>query len=84
MGGGGERKERCSGPAEEQGDRVREQRARPAEVSCYVTIAVEPGVTLGGESSAEKDREQQQDDPADLAGERRLRGPIVRVPARAS
>lgn len=84
MSGGGERKECGGGPAEEQGNRVREERSRPAEVSCYVTVAVEPGVAFGGECSAEKDREQKEDDPANLAGKRRLRGPIVPVPARAS
>jgi hypothetical protein len=81
---GSEGKKCGGGPAEEQGDRVREESACPAEVSCYVTVPVEPGVAFGGEGSAEEDREQQQDDPANLAGKRRLRGPIVPVPARAS
>ena len=82
---GGSQGEKCGGrPAKEQGDRVREECACPAEVSSYVTIPVEPGVAFGGEGSAEEDRKQQQYDPANLAGKRRLRGPIVPVPARAS
>jgi hypothetical protein len=83
--GGGSEREECGGrPPEEQGDRMREERACPAEVSGYVTIPVEPGVPFGGEGSAEEDREQQQDNPANLAGKRRLRRSIVPVPARAS
>jgi hypothetical protein len=84
MGRGSERKERSGGPAEEQGDRVCEERACPAEVSCYVTVTIEARVAFRGEGSAKEDREQKEDDPADLAGERRLAGPIVPVPARAS
>ena len=84
VGGGSEWKKCGGGPAEEQGDRVREKCSRPAEVSCYVTVPVEPGVAFGGKSSTEENREQQEDDPTDLAGKRRLRGSIVPVPARAS
>ena len=76
-------KKRGGGPAEEQRDRMREKRSRPAEISRYVAVALEPGVALGGKCAGEEDREQKQDDPADLAGERRLRGSIVPVPARA-
>ena len=82
--GRSEREKRRSGPAQEQRYRVCEERAGPAEVPCYITVAVEPRIPFGGEGSAEKDREQQQDDSADLARKRRLRRPIVRVPARAS
>jgi hypothetical protein len=82
---GGSEGKKCGGrPAEEQGNRVREERACPAEVARYVPVSAEPGVAFGGEGSAEEDRKQQQDDAANLAGERRLRGPIVPVPARAS
>ena len=63
---------------------MREQRADPAEVSSYVAVEVELGVSLGGESAREKDSEEKENDPADLAGECRARGLIVPVPARAS
>jgi len=75
---------RRGGPAEEQRDRVGEQRSDPAEVSSYVAVAVELGVALGGECAGEEDSEEKKYDPANLAGKRRLRGPIVPVPARAS
>lgn len=79
-----ERKE-CGGrPAEEEGDRAREQISDPAEVSPYVAVAVELGVALGGECAGEEDSEQEEDNPADLARERGLGRPIVPVPARAS
>jgi hypothetical protein len=80
----GERKERGGGPAEEEGDRVGEQGSGPAEIPLYVAVAIELCVGLGGECTGEEDSEEQEDDAANLAGERRLRGPIVPVPARAS
>lgn len=76
-------KERRGGPAEEQRDRARQQRADPAEIPLYVAVAVELGVTLGGECPCEEDSKEKENDPANLAGERGLRGPIVPVPARA-
>jgi hypothetical protein len=82
--GRGERKQRRGGPAEEECNWVSEQRPDPTEVSPYIAVAVELRVALGGECAGEKDSEEKQDDPADLAGERRLRVPIVPVPARAS
>jgi hypothetical protein len=81
---------RCDGkngggrPTEQQRDRVREQRPDPAEVASYVTVAVELGVALGGECAGEKNSKEQEDDPADLVGERGRRRLIVPVPVRAS
>ena len=83
MSGGGERKDRGSGPAEEHRDRVREERAHPAEVALYIPVAFESRITLSRERAGEEDREEKEDDAANLADERRLRGPIVPVPARA-
>ena len=45
-------------PSEQQRDWVREQRADPAEVASYVAVAVELGVTLGGESTGEEKPEE--------------------------
>lgn len=84
MRGGGDRKDRGGGPAKKLRDRAREQRADPAEVSLYVAIAEELGVSLGGERTGEEKPEEEEDDPADLARERRLGRFIVPVPARAS
>lgn len=83
MGGEGERKNCGGGPAKQQRDRMREQRPGPAEVAPYVPVAMQLGVRLGGECTGEEDSEQQQDYPANLAGERRARGLIVPVPVRA-
>ena len=83
MSGRSEREQGGSGPPKEHRDRVREERAHPAEVSFYVAVAEETRVSLGAEGAGEEDREQQEDDSANLAGERRLRGSIVPVPARA-
>jgi hypothetical protein len=80
----GERKERGGGPAEEEGDGVGEQGSGPAEIPLYVAVSKELGVPLGGECAGEKNPEEKEDDAANLAGERRLRRPIVPVPARAS
>ena len=77
------RKERRGGPTEKLRDRTREQRADPAEVALYVAVAVELSVTLGGERTGEKDSEEKEDYPANLASERGLGRPIVPVPARA-
>ena len=77
--------EQCGGwPAKEKSDRVREQGSDPAEVPFYVAIAVELGVTLGGECAGKENSEKEKDDSADLAREGRLRRSIVPVPARAS
>jgi hypothetical protein len=46
---------------------VREERSHPAEIALYVGVAIEPGVTLRGERAREKEREQEQDDAANLA-----------------
>ena len=62
---------------------MREQRSDPAEISSYVAVEVELGVTLGGERAGEEDSEKKKNDSADLARERGLRRFIVRVPARA-
>jgi hypothetical protein len=80
----GEREECRGGPAEEEGDRVGEEGSGPAEIPFYVAVATELGVRLGGECAREENPEEKKDDPANLAGERRLRGSIVPVPARAS
>lgn len=83
MRGGSDRKESGGRPAKKKGDRARQQRSDPAEVSPYVAVAVELSVALGGEGAGEEDPEEKEDDPADLARERGLRRPIVPVPARA-
>ena len=83
MGGGCDRKERSGRPAKEEGDRAREQRSDPAEVSFYVAVATELRVGLGGECAGEENSEEKEDDPANLARERGLGRPIVPVPARA-
>jgi hypothetical protein len=80
----GERKERGGGPAEEEGDRVGEQGSGPAEIPLYVPVAAELCIGLGRECAREENSEEEEDDAANLAGERRLRRPIVPVPARAS
>ena len=64
------------------GDRLREQGADPAEICSYVPVAVELGIPLGRECTGEENPEEKKDDAAYLAGERRLRGSIVPVPAR--
>jgi hypothetical protein len=80
---------RCDGkdcgsrPTKEQRDRMRENRADPAEVPPYVATPAELCVTLGRERAGEKNSEEKEDDPADLAGERGARGLIWPVPARA-
>ena len=60
-----------------------EQRAGPAEIAPYVAIAVKLSVSLGRERAGEEDPEEEEDDPANLAGERGARGLIVPVPVRA-
>ena len=84
MRGGGDRKNCRGGPAKKRGDRAREQRADPAEVSLYVAVAEELRVALGSECAGEEESEEKEDDPANLARERGLGRPIVPVPARAS
>jgi len=61
---------------------MREQRSDPPKVALYVAVAVELGVALGDECAGEKDSEEKQDYPANLAGERGARGLIWPVPAR--
>src|SRR6267143_2520281 len=69
--GGSEGKERGRGPAEEQRDGMREQRAHPAEIAFYCAAAAdERCVAFGGQRPTEEDREKKEDDPANLAGER--------------
>jgi hypothetical protein len=80
--GGSEREKRGGGPAEEERDRVREERPHPAEVSLYIPVAIEPRITFSGQRAGEKDCEEKEDDPANLAGKRRLGRLIVPVPAR--
>ncbi len=82
MGGEGEREEPRCGPAEQLGDRLREQGADPAEICFYVPVAEELSISLGRECTGEEDSKEKKDDAANLAGERRLRGSIVPVPAR--
>jgi hypothetical protein len=43
-----ERQESGGWPAEEEGDRVRQQGSGPAKVSLYVAVAMDLGVALGG------------------------------------
>jgi hypothetical protein len=81
---GSDRQEESGGPPEEQRNRMREKRSDPAEVPLYVSVAVKLGVTLGEQCAGEEDPEEKEDDPANLAGERRARGLIGPVPARAS
>jgi hypothetical protein len=82
--GRSEWKEGGGGPAKQERDRMRQQRSDPTEVSFYVAVEVELGVALGGEGTGKEDREEKEDDPADLAGEGGAGGLIVPVPARAS
>ena len=84
MRGGCNGKDRGGRPAEQQRDRMREQRPDPAEVASYVTVAVELGVRLGSECAGEENSKEQEDNPPDLAGEYRRGGLIVPVPVRAS
>ena len=58
MSGGRKGKKRGRGPAEEESDRVREERAGPAEVSFYVTVAVETRPSFSSERAGEKEREE--------------------------
>jgi hypothetical protein len=55
VGSEGDGQDRRRRPAEEERDRVGEQRSGPAEVAPYVAVAVELGVALGGESAGEED-----------------------------
>jgi len=77
------KEERCW-PSQEQGDGMREQRSDPAEIPLYVAVAVELSVSLGEKGAGEEESEEKEDDPANLAGERRAGGLIGRVPGRAS
>ena len=63
---------------------MREHRSDPAEVAPYVAVEVELCITLCRERAGEENREEKEDDPANLAGERGARRLIVPVPARAS
>jgi hypothetical protein len=57
---GREWKKGRGGPSEEERDRVREQRAHPAEVSLYASATADDGgVPLSRERAGKKDREQQ-------------------------
>lgn len=58
MGGEGDRKKRGSGPAEQQCDRVREERAGPAEIPSDVAVAAELRIGLGGECAGEEDSKE--------------------------
>jgi hypothetical protein len=75
--------QKSGGPAEQQRNRMSEERSDPAEVSLYVAVAVELGVSLGEERTGEEDSEEKKDDSANLAGQRRAGGPIAPVRARA-
>jgi hypothetical protein len=72
-------------PAEEQRDRVGEQSSYPAKISLYAGACSsdECGVAFRSESASEEDREEEKNDSANFAGERRLGRPIVPGPARA-
>ena len=83
MRGGREGEERGRGPAEEQRYGMREEGTGPAEVSFYVTVALKTRPPFSGERAREEEREEKEDDAANLACKRRLRRPIVPVPARA-
>ncbi len=83
MGGWRKREKRGGRPAEEERDRVSEERSHPAEVSFYIPVAVEPRIPFRGKRAGEEDCEEKEDDPANLAGKRRLGRLIVPVPARA-
>ena len=83
MSGGSEREKRGGGPAEEERNRVREERSHPSEIALYIPVAVEPRIAFGGKRAGEEDCEEKEDDPANLAGNRGLGRPIVPVPARA-
>jgi hypothetical protein len=60
-----------------------EERAHPAEVSFYITVAIESRITFSGKRASKEDCEEKEDDAANLAGNRRLGRLIVPVPARA-
>jgi hypothetical protein len=84
VGGQGQRQQRGGGPAEELGDRMREKRSDPAEVSSYISVSVKLGVAFGGEGAGEEDSDKEKYDPANLTGQRRARRFIAPVRARAS
>ena len=84
MRGGSDGQDGRGRPSQEQRDRMREQRSDPAEIPSYVAVEVELGVPLGGECAGEKDSEEEEDNPANLACKRGARRLIVPVPARAS
>ena len=76
--------EECGGrPAEDQSDRVGEERAGPAEIRFYIAVAEELTVGLGCERAGEEDSEEKKYDPANLAGESGLGRSSVPVRARA-
>ena len=77
MRAGRKRQERRGWPAEEDCNRVRQQRADPTEVGAYVTSAPEPGVPLGAERAGEENREKKENDPANLAGEGRATARVL-------
>lgn len=58
MGGEGDGEDGGGGPAKQQRDRVREERARPAKVSSYVAVAAELGVRLGGQCAGEENSKE--------------------------
>ena len=84
VGGWGNGKNRRRRPSQQLRDRMRQQRSDPAEIPSYVPVAVELGVALGGECAGEEESKKEEDNPANLAGERGRRRLIVPVPARAS
>jgi hypothetical protein len=61
-----------------------EQRSDPPKIPLYVSVAMEPGIALGEQCTGKEYPEEKEDDPANLAGQRRAGGLIGPVPARAS
>jgi hypothetical protein len=76
--------QRRRGPPKKQGDRMRQERAHPAEVSSYSRASADDSrIGQRGEGTPEENREEQEDNAANLAGESRAGGLIAPVPVRA-
>jgi hypothetical protein len=57
--GRSEWKERCGGPAEEEGDWVREECAHPAEIAFYSSgTTYKSGIPFGDQCASEENREE--------------------------
>jgi hypothetical protein len=76
--------QRRRGPPKKQGDRMRQERANPAEVSSYSRASADDSrIGQRGECAAQENREEEKDNPANLAGKSGARGLIAPVPVRA-